>query len=276
LPTAQRHLVEMVSPALRDLWRSAVSADTDALLSQILEWTDLISAVEGWTDASRLYRWPSGRHLVLPMAAKRTCGITLFEESLPAGWGYGGLVGGSVTPNEAAAVYADLATSYPLRRSICPNCPQGTAWNKAIDGVPNATIARSRAHAVNLEGGADAVWKRLYTARRRIRKTEKQGLEVECDTTGKLRGVLQELWLLSTERWARNSRLPLWLARARLKRFHSEKRWKQIAERATGAVVIWVARYHGALAAGILALKGPNDHSTRAIMDKNLRWKVKL
>jgi Acetyltransferase (GNAT) domain len=271
LPMGLGPAVQVVSPAPRDLWRSALSADPDALLSQTPEWTDLISAVDGWSDASRLYLWPSGRHLVLPMMAKRTCGLALFEESLPSGWGYGGLVGGEVTPDEAARVYADVAASYPLRRWICPNCLQGAAWNKAIDGAHNATILRSRAHVVNLNGGLDAVWKRFSSeGRRHVRKAEKEGLEVECDTTGRLFSVFQELWLLSTERWARRSRHPLWLVRSQGRRQNPEARWKQIAERAPGAAAIWVARYRGQPVAGIVVLKGPNDHSTRGAMDKEV------
>jgi hypothetical protein len=83
----------VVSPAPRDLWRAALSADSGALISQTPEWIDMICAVDGWRDASRLYAWPSGRHVVLPMVAKRICNISIIEESLPQGWGFGGLVG---------------------------------------------------------------------------------------------------------------------------------------------------------------------------------------
>ncbi len=271
LPMGLGQAVQVISPAPRDLWRSALAADPDTLLSQTPEWTDLISAVDGWTDASRLYFWPSGRHLVLPMMAKRSCGLTLFEASLPAGWGYGGLVGGRVTPDEAATVYADLSASYPLRRSLCPNCTQGAAWSKVTDEVRNATILRSRAHAVKLDGGVGSVWKRFSeNARRCVRKAEKQGLEVECDTTGGLLGVFHELWLLSTERWARRSRHPLWLVRSQGRRLNPDTRWKQIAKHATGAAAIWIAHHRGQPVAGIVVLRGPNDHYTRGAMDQEL------
>src|SRR5467141_2036671 len=83
----------VVSPAPRDVWRAALSADPGALLSHTPEWIDMICAVDGWTDASRLYVWPSGRHVVLPMVAKRICSLNMMAESLPQGWGFGGLVG---------------------------------------------------------------------------------------------------------------------------------------------------------------------------------------
>jgi hypothetical protein len=271
-PQALGRAVDVVSPAPRDLWRSAVSADPSALRSHTPEWTDIISAVDGWTDASRLYLWPSGRHLVLPMVARRVCGVALVDESLPLGWGYGGLVGGDVTPDEAATVFADLAGSYPLRRYICPNSLQGGAWNEAIgEEARRVTILPRRAHSIDLGGGVGAVWKRFSeNARRCVRKAEKQGLEVECDTTGKLLDVFHELWLLSTERWARRLRHPLWIVRSHGRRQNPETRWKQIAERAAGAAAIWVARHRGQPVAGIVVLRGPNDHYMRGAMDKDL------
>ena len=47
-----------MSLALRrvNLWRAALSADPGALLSHTPEWIDMICAVDGWTDASRLLR----------------------------------------------------------------------------------------------------------------------------------------------------------------------------------------------------------------------------
>jgi hypothetical protein len=44
----------------------------------------------------------------------------------------------------------------------------------------------------------------------------------------------------------------------------------QIAERAAGAAAIWVARHRGQPVAGIVVLRGPNDHYMRGAMDKDL------
>jgi hypothetical protein len=99
-----------LNPAPRDLWRDALAVNSDALLSHTPEWLDTICAVDGWMDASRLYVWPSGRHLVLPMVGKGIGEFIAVEDSLPHGWGFGGLVGaGTVTPDEAASVFVDLA-----------------------------------------------------------------------------------------------------------------------------------------------------------------------
>lgn len=265
--------VDVVSPAPRDLWRKAVAADTQALISHTPEWLDTICAVGGWKDASRLYVWPSGRHLVLPMVAKRIGGFTVVEESLPHGWGFGGLVGaGTITPDEAAAVYADLRARRLLRLRVCPNALQGSAWGQAIAlGPPGAVTIPRRAHAVDLDGGTDAVWKRFSeNAQRGIRKAEKQGLEIECDTTGRLLGVFDELLALSMQRWAKQQREPLWLARLRQRRLGSRSMWQQMVECHAGGVAIRVARWRGQLVAATVVLRGPNDHYTRGAMDKEL------
>lgn len=265
-------LIDIVSPAPRDLWRQALAADPDALFSQTPEWLDVICAIDGWRDASRLYVWPNGRRLVLPMVAKGVGEVVAVEGSFPPGWDYGGLVGGAVTPDEAAAVCADLTARRLLRQHILPNPLQGNAWSQAIaQGAPGALAIPCRAHVVDLEGGAGAAWNRFSSdARRRIRKAEKQGLEVECDTTGRLLDVFDELWSASVRRWTARSGEPLWLARLRGRRAHPLSRWRQIAERTSGAVAIWVARYRGEPAAAMVVLRGPNDHDTRGAMDKEL------
>jgi Acetyltransferase (GNAT) domain len=265
--------VEIVRPAPRDLWRKAVSADSSALLSHTPEWLDTICAVDGWTDASRLYVWPSGRHVVLPMVSKEIGGFTAIEDSLPNGWGFGGLIGGeTVTPDEVAAILDDLASRRVFQRRLCPNCLQGSAWEQVIAHEPRGalTIPRS-AHAVELDGGIGAVWKRFSeNARRCVRKAEKYGLEVECDTTGRLLGVFDELWLLSAERWAAKQQEPVWLGRWRGRRLNPHDRWRQMAERNPEGVAIWVARHRGEPVAAIVVLRGPNDHYTRGAMHKEL------
>jgi GNAT acetyltransferase-like protein len=265
--------VEIVRPAPRHLWRQALSADSSALLSHTPEWLDTICTVDGWTDASRLYVWPSGRHVVLPMVSREIGGFTTIEDSLPNGWGYGGLIGaGTVTPNEVAAIFDDLASRRLFQQRLFPNCLQGSAWEQVVAHEPQGALTvPCIAHAVELDGGIDAVWKRFSeNARRCIRKAEKCALEVECDTAGRLLGVFDGLWLLSVERWAAKQQQPVWLGRWRGRRLHSQDRWRQMAERNPGGVAIWVARHRGEPVAAIVTLRGPNDHYTRGAMHKEL------
>src|SRR6202040_2564202 len=175
-------------------------------------------------------------------------------------------------PDEVAAILDDLASRRVFQRRLCPNCLQGSAWEQVIAHEPRGalTIPRS-AHAVELDGGIGAAWGRFSeNARRCVRKAEKQGLEVECDTTGRLLGVFNELWLLSTQRWAKQLRHPAWIIRSHGKRQNPDARWKQITERAPGAAAFWVTRSRGQPVAAIVVLRGPNDHYMRGAMDKEL------
>jgi hypothetical protein len=263
---------EIISPAPRELWRAALLADPTALLSHTPEWLDTICAVDGWTDSSRLYVRPSGNHLVLPMVGKAIGRFPLVEESYPQGWGFGGLVGGAVTPDEAAAVCVDLAARRLMRQRICVNPLQASAWDQAIArGSWGAKTIPRRAHVVDLDGGIGAVWKGFSeNARRCIRKAEKQTLEVECDTTGRLLGVFNDLLLSSTQRWAAQNGKPVWFVRWRINLENPESRWRQIMKRTVGGVAIWVVRHRGEPAAAIVVLRGPNDHYIRGAMRQEL------
>jgi Acetyltransferase (GNAT) domain len=266
--------VKIFRPAPRDLWQKVIFPQSGALLSHTPLWLDTICAVDGWADASRLYMWPSGQYLVLPMVGKRLGGLATIEDSFPPGWGFGGVIGlAKITAEELAIVFADLASSRSsLRLHICPNCLQGDAWSQVIQPSSWRTVIRQRnAHVIDLEGGPNAVWKRFsQSAKWSIRKAEKQSLEVECDTTGQLLGVVEELWLLSTQRWAAQSGKPVWLTRKRARRYNPESRWPQIAKRTDGGVAIWLARSRGEPAAAVVILCGPNDHYTRGAMRKEL------
>jgi lipid II:glycine glycyltransferase (peptidoglycan interpeptide bridge formation enzyme) len=96
---------------------------------------------------------------------------------------------------------------------------------------------------------------------------------VECDTTGRLLGIFDKLWLLSGRRWAAQqggTGLACPLARLRGRRLNPQSRWQQIAERTGDGVAIWVARHRGEPVAAIVVLRGPNDHYTRGAMHKEL------
>lgn len=265
--------LEVVSPAPRDLWQRAILADQNVLPSQTPEWLDAICEIDGWVDASRLYQWESSRYLVLPMVGKRIGRVNAVEKSNPPGWGFGGLVGdGSITAEEVADVYADLIARRVFQQHICPNCLQGAAWSNVQAANTRGTVSFLRnAHAIDLTGGAAAIWQRFSeNAKRGVRKAEKQGLEVECDTTGRLLNTFEELWLLSTRRWATQSGEPVWRTRLRGRRINPSSRWTQLAQRTCGGVAIWVARHHGEPVAAIVILRGRNDHYTRGAMHKEL------
>ena len=129
-----------------------------------------------------------------------------------------------------------------------------------------------RAHVLDLSGGADAVWSTSLTRRRAtaIRKAERAGLEIECDTTGRLVPVFYGLLERSVERWARQQNEPLALARWRLRRRDPIEKFERMAAALGDAMRIWVARQDGVPVAAAVVLQGANAHATRGAMDKEL------
>jgi hypothetical protein len=88
------------------------------------------------------------------MVGKGLGSLVAAEESLPRGWGFGGLVGaGADTSDKVAAAYSDLIARRILHQRVCPNPLHGQAWRATVQGPE--TI-RCRAHVVNLEDGTKA------------------------------------------------------------------------------------------------------------------------
>lgn len=261
---------DVVSPAPRAVWDSTRLEDPDALPTQQPAWTDALRATGRWADASRNYQAPDGRRLVLPMVRRRVTGSAGIEASMPTHWGFGGLVAdGGVTAADVRLVLDDLAARRIVRQSIRPNPRHGRMYAEhAPDGC--VTIAR-RAHILDLAGGVDVVWKGFSDSRRRaVRKAEKAGIEVECDTTGRLLPEFFELYARSEARWAEQQHEPAWLAKFRTRFRDTVEKWQLIARHLDGGCRQWVARHDGRPVASIIVLFGVNAHYTRGAMDKDL------
>ena len=262
----------VTSPAPRDVWQSLIKSDPEALVTQTPAWIDCICASGGYEDVSRLYETPQGRQLILPMVRQTGLPAALTTEaSPPPGWGIGGLVGvGVVGVKEISAVFADLADRSILRTHIRPNPRAGEMW--AAAAPPGVVVIPRLAHVVDLAGGFEQVWTKRISSKTRtkIRKAEKSGLVVECDTSGRLVPVFYELFMKSIDRWALQQNEPLLLARWRGRRRDPLSKFQSIAQSLGDACRIWVAWLHGQPAATILVLQGTNAHYTRGAMDKDL------
>lgn len=267
--------VKVTSPAPRDAWRDILESSAAGLVTQTPDWLDSICAVDGCEDASRLYETSDGRQLVLPVVRRRLPGRLSTQASLPSNWGIGGLVGrDAVRPQDVATVTADLAGLPDLRTSIRPNPLDGPAW--AAGCLSSAIAAPRTAHVLDLEGGFDTVWSKRFAALTRtgVRKAERSGLIVECDTTGRLVPVFYRLFSLSVARWARQQHEPLFLAAWRARRRDPVEKFQHLARALGDAFRIWVAWRDGKPAATILVLQGANAHYTRGAMDKELAGPV--
>jgi hypothetical protein len=239
-------------PAPRDVWEQVLASDPTALVFQTPAWLDCLCAFGGYYDASRLYDLPSGRRLLLPMVRRgRRAGSLAIEASFPASWGIGGVIGsGGARADDLAVVFADLIGREVVRTSVRPNPLTHAAWKQAC---PSSAVAVPRlSHVLDLDGGFAHVWKKRFTgsARTAVRKAERAGLTVECDTEGRRIAAFYDLFERSLERWARQQHEPRPLTRARGHHRDPLRKLELIAER--------------------LVLQGANASYTRGAMDKQL------
>jgi hypothetical protein len=264
---------QVVAPAPRDVWQRVLAADPNALVSQSPAWLDCICATGAYEDASRLYMLGGARPIVLPLVRRAGAhGVEALgvEASPPHAWGMGGIVApGGAGPADVAAVCADLGARRVLRTLVRPDPLQGPLWAAAR---PRATAVARTAHVLELAGGFDEVWRSRFTgeARTAVRKAERAGLEVVCDTTGALVPVFYRLFRLSLDRWASRQHEPRSLARRRGRNRDPLEKFELLARRLGDACRLWVASAGGEPAAAILVFQGANASYTRGAMDPRL------
>jgi hypothetical protein len=267
-----RDAIQVTSPAPRELWRAALASDPDARVSQTPEWTDCICAFGRYDDASRLYELPGGRRLVLPLIRHRDLpGRFASEASLPAGWEPCGIVApGGLEVAEAVAVLRDLAGRASVRTTLRPGPLQASVW--AAARPPRAVVVPRLAHTLDLDGGFGRVWTERFTgaARTAVRKAQRSRITIERDTSGRLVPVVQKLYELSLDRWARQQHEPTRLARWRARRRDPARKLELITRMLGEACRLWVAWHDGRPAAAIAVLQTTNASYARGMMDKEL------
>jgi CelD/BcsL family acetyltransferase involved in cellulose biosynthesis len=235
-----------VSPAPREAWQEILAADADAMPTQTPQWLDAICSGRGWSDASRLYRLPSGRRLLLPLAARAVAGVPLVEESWPYSWSYGGLLaeGGPPSLAEIAMVVEDLRRRMRLRWRVQPSPLHAATWDAAVP----ARVARVpyRTQIVDLDAGPGSAASRFHrTARYKVHKAERDGVKVERQELEPFMTGFDRLYTQSVDRWARQRNQPLPLARL-LGRLRARPRQLARATRTLGqASELWTASYRG-------------------------------
>lgn len=260
----------------RAVWAEVSRNDPDALPTQQPEWTDAVCSAGPWQDVSRLYAAPDGRRLVLPMVRRRgVAGAVGIEASMPTHFGFGGLLAeGGLTAADVRLVVEDLSHRRVARQMLRVNPLHGPLY-EAVVGRAVGRVER-RAHVLDLNGGADAVWGRFAKSRQRaLRKAEREGVEVEIDATGRLLPEFFALMELSERRWAEQQHEPGWLARIRGRQRDTLEKWQAITHHLNGECRVFLARHNGVAVAAIVVLFGVNAHYTRGAMDKDLAGPVR-
>ena len=83
-------VVQMVSPAPRDIWRGVLRDDPGATALQTPEYLAAVLTATRGRDASRVYQLSDGRQLVLPLVQERSMAGLRVESAYPGGYGHGG------------------------------------------------------------------------------------------------------------------------------------------------------------------------------------------
>lgn len=271
---ADRRPYTVITPVPRRTWEEAVRDDPLALPTQTPQWADAVRATRGYRDASRLYVWPDGTRLVLPMVRRSPLPAPLAQHlSWPLDFGLGGVLApdGEVTPAQAGAVITDLA-----RRSLRPTYlrPSPLADRVWLDCAPPGVTRRPRVTQIlDLSGGFEDVWRNRFrgAVRNQVRQGERAGLDVERDSTGRLVPVLYGLYQMSVQRWAQQSGESPRAARRAAERKDPYRKFDAVARNLAGNCHVWVASYQGAPAAAIMVLR-QGEHAVywRSAMDKEL------
>jgi hypothetical protein len=221
-------------------------------------------------DASRLYETTDGRQIVVPMVRRRALGRRLATAwSMPDGWGLGGAVGSApVGPEDVALVVDDLRSVSP-RVIVKPGPLTGGAWNGAAaqERVPHTM------HVIDLRHGLEALWSKRFSGRTRnkIRKAEKDGVEIQCGAGTELVKLYWDIYLRWTLGRAERRGIPGGIALASAKRRESLERFEAVARCLDERCQVLVAWIGGRPAASIiLLLDGAYAHYWRAASDQAL------
>lgn len=262
--------VQITSPAPREVWLELYHRDPEALLTQSPEWLDCLCAFRKYRDASLLYEFSDGQQLVLPTVSRRWLPQLLsVQVSLPHAWGCGGVLAKRpLCLNHLTAVFKEISNRSVLSVNLCPNPRHGELWREArLDGF---MAFPRRAHVLDLEGGWERVWRERMASgtRHKAHKAERAGVEVECDTTGRLLGVFYKLFQLSVERWAAQQNEPLWLAHRRAQQRDPLRKLEYLARHLGSQFKVWVAWHDGHAVAASVVLMGTNADYTLGAMDK--------
>jgi hypothetical protein len=249
----------VTSPVARAVWEAALRSDQGAVVSQSLAWRDAVFASGRLEDVSVLYEFSSGRQVVLPLARRR--GLPPKAAAIgswPRIWVVGGPIcpAGQVSPEEAAAVLADVAGRGAPVTQVRLRHDADKAW---VNEARQFEVAERGCYVLDLEGGFDHVWTRRFKGdfRTAVRKAEKCGVEVEVDRSGRLLDVFYELHQESVQRMAAAQHEPLWLTRLRMSRVSptSPRQMAAVAGKFGKDHAVWVARSKGQPVAALIALR---------------------
>ncbi len=246
--------VSVVSPAPRAAWDAVLASDPGATALQTPEYFAAVLTGTGGRDASRLYTLPEGRRLVLPLVQQRSLpGFPLLAD-FPGGFGHGSLLAtDGLRSGDVRLVVRDLRG-----RAVSTRLGGGhhTAEQWSAGLTSGASAEPRRVDVIDLSNGWDEVYRRGFSrsARYNVRKAERAGVEVECDTTGRLIPVFYSLYLSWVERWLPRSGMPGSLARYSALRQEPRGKFEAVAAEMGSKCRVFVAWHEGRPVASCITL----------------------
>ena len=263
--------MKVLSPAPREVWRSIIACSDQATAFHTPEWLDAACEAGGFEDASRLYETREGRHLVLPMVrAPGPLPGMRSDWSMPPNWGFGGVIASGVVRERdinALLTAGVRPTSAWCRMIIKPGPITGGAWARAL---PRRRIPHL-VHLVDLRGGFSELWSKRFSnnTRKLIRRSEKQGIVVERDDTGRLLRDSYDVYLRWSVQGAAAQGIPSSAAVAQAKRSEPFAQYEAVARRLGARCRVWIAQIDGqAIASIITLLHGAHAHCWRSSSDR--------
>ena len=203
-------------------WNSVLAADPGATALQTPAYLAAVLKAGGGRDISRLYTLADGRQLVLPLIEQSFLPGLKQAGDYPAGFGHGSLLAtGGLRASDVATVVDDLQG---LGLSIRIGGGHHTAeqWSAGLlTRGESAKVGSSvvevprRVDVIDLSMGYHEYLTRTVRrgTRQNVAKAARKGVEIECDSTGRLIPVFYDLYLSWVERWIPRSGLPPALAR---------------------------------------------------------------
>jgi len=261
------------SPAPRDAWDELAINDDKAMVFQTPRWMDAITFEGHHMDCSRLYEFPGGEKVLLPLVCTSGMfGRQTMLSSLPHGWGTGGpLFSSSFDTEKVRLMIDDLRSLDCLRLNIRPNPLTAAMWH-AVEGHFDVSV-KHVSHIIDLHGGFDHFWtKTLSTATRtKIRRAEKSPLVINRELGGKAIPSFYHLYMQWLDNRSQERGMPDFISRFTGRRREPESKFQAVGRVLGDKCQVWTASLERQpVAAAIFFIQGPHAVIWRSYSDKNL------
>lgn len=216
----------------------------------------------------------AGHEVVLPALRRR--GPSRAIQSLPRGWGFGGIVTpGAATAADVGAAIAELGRRGAREVRLRPPPVQDGLFAGA--GVAWSMVGENHSFEIDLGDGWPAVSSGFASSvRRAVRKAEKSGVVVERRTDLEAVAEFHRLYRLSVQRWAKQTRVPDRVMELRATLSEPMTKYEAVLSRLGDDCGIWLARHGGVVVGALIVLSHDTEHAYwRGAMDLELAGPVR-